>query len=395
VEPSILILTMGGDVHAVAVEESLRERGVEPVVWYTSDFPRLGTESVRFDDRGRTWALRGPGVDTTMPAFDTVWFRRPLHVTDMRAVHPQDRMFASRQSDTFRRGLYNVLADGAFCVNPYDRGMQAESKLYQQHVAASVGLETPDTLFSNDPSAIRDFVRAQGGRVVYKPLQSHVWQEAGNFTTYTFTVGEDELVADALLQAAPGIYQASVPKAYELRVTVVGRHVLAAKVHSQETETGKLDWRRSYHELQMSGTRLPQAVEERILRLMDRLGLMFGCVDLIVTPDGRHVFLEVNQMGQFLFVEMYTGLPVLDAFCELLVQRRPDFAWDPSRPRLFYSDIDARCVRRSEDETRLHPSISPTASTRGDSGSGREQSEGANAASPEHAGRAEGPALQA
>src|SRR5882672_6715415 len=33
------------------------------------------------------------------------------------------------------------------------------------------------------------------------------------------------------------------------------------------------------------------------------LGLAFGCIDLIVTPEGEHIFLEVNEMGQFLWVE--------------------------------------------------------------------------------------------
>jgi hypothetical protein len=32
------------------------------------------------------------------------------------------------------------------------------------------------------------------------------------------------------------------------------------------------------------------------------LGLAFGCIDLIVTPEGEHIFLEVNEMGQFLWV---------------------------------------------------------------------------------------------
>jgi hypothetical protein len=30
---------------------------------------------------------------------------------------------------------------------------------------------------------------------------------------------------------------------------------------------------------------------------MRKLGLAFGCIDLIVTPEEEHIFLEVNEMA--------------------------------------------------------------------------------------------------
>jgi hypothetical protein len=59
-------------------------------------------------------------------------------------------------------------------------------------------------------------------------------------------------------------------------------------------------------------------VEEKLLRLMQRLGLAFGAVDMRRTPDGRHVFLEINPAGQWLFVEDRTGQPITGALCSLM-----------------------------------------------------------------------------
>jgi hypothetical protein len=84
--------------------------------------------------------------------------------------------------------------------------------------------------------------------------------------------------------------------------------------------------RRSYAELRMEPCEVEADLGERCVALLARLGFVFGCFDFVVTPEGRAVFLEVNQMGQFLFVEENTGLPLLDAFAEMLVQGRPDFA---------------------------------------------------------------------
>lgn len=65
------------------------------------------------------------------------------------------------------------------------------------------------------------------------------------------------MVADELLRLTPGIYQVLVPKAYELRVTMMGRRAFTAKILSQETQAGKLDWRKSYGELKMEPSRFP------------------------------------------------------------------------------------------------------------------------------------------
>jgi hypothetical protein len=73
--------------------------------------------------------------------------------------------------------------------------------------------------------------------------------------------------------------------------------------------------------------------------LLRRLGLVFGCLDFIVTPAGDFVFLEINEMGQFLFVEKYTDLLLLDAFSEFMLQGRVDFEWCAADAKIRYSEI--------------------------------------------------------
>jgi glutathione synthase/RimK-type ligase-like ATP-grasp enzyme len=63
---------------------------------------------------------------------------------------------------------------------------------------------------------------------------------------------------------------------------------------------------------------LPGGVEAALLRLMDELGLVFGAIDLKLADNGEPVFLEINPQGQFLYVEIRTGLPISDALAEYL-----------------------------------------------------------------------------
>jgi glutathione synthase/RimK-type ligase-like ATP-grasp enzyme len=64
---------------------------------------------------------------------------------------------------------------------------------------------------------------------------------------------------------------------------------------------------------------LPRDVERRCVALVGRLGLTYGAIDMIVTPDGRYVFLEINPSGLYQWIEVATGLPITDAICDLLI----------------------------------------------------------------------------
>jgi glutathione synthase/RimK-type ligase-like ATP-grasp enzyme len=113
------------------------------------------------------------------------------------------------------------------------------------------------------------------------------------------------------------IFQEYVPADVDLRITVVGKRVFAAAIHSQETDY-PTDFRMSLGQAEVEAVELPREVEERLLALIDRLGLAYGAVDMRRTPEGEHVFLEVNTAGEFLFVEERTGQPIARALAELL-----------------------------------------------------------------------------
>ena len=53
--------------------------------------------------------------------------------------------------------------------------------------------------------------------------------------------------------------------------------------------------------------------------MVERLGLCYGAIDMILTPDGRYVFIEINPNGQYLWIEQETGLPISAAICDLLM----------------------------------------------------------------------------
>jgi glutathione synthase/RimK-type ligase-like ATP-grasp enzyme len=354
----VLIITNVGDVHAFAVHEALRRKGVESTLWLTSDYPTTARETIAF--RGREACISAGGMERVDA--DVIWNRRPAMVIDDALVHPADRHFVELQCKAHRDAMFALLRRGGFWVNDRDAAVRANHKPLQHALAVEVGLEMPDTLYTNDPGAVRAFIRERGGRIAFKPFHAQPWTNgAKNFITPTTVISEDHLEDEPRIALAPAIYQELVPKAYELRVTAIGERFFAAKLHSQSTEHGRVDWRRAQEVLSAEECVLPAEVEAQCRELMRRLGLVFGCLDLIVTPDGRHVFLEVNQMGQFLFVERWTGIPLLDAFSEMLRQGSASYGWRRENA-VRYDDVIERVIAMREEMPQTHMAMKDRAS---------------------------------
>ena len=107
-------------------------------------------------------------------------------------------------------------------------------------------------------------------------------------------------------------------------MNIVGQEVLAIKIDSQHSQVSELDWRRyDVRNTPYSAYQLPTEIEKKCLQLTQRMGLEFGAIDLIRTPDGEYVFLEINGNGQFLWAEELSGVNVSDSLACLLAGIAP------------------------------------------------------------------------
>lgn len=242
-------------------------------------------------------------------------------------LDPADRQFARQECRAFLNCLIDEAGSQAFWVNPVSGATRANLKTLQLKVARQAGLLIPPTLCSNRPEDIRQFMSLHGGEVLYKAFYPMSWKrDDGVAALFSSLVREESLPEDSLLQAVPGIFQAVIPKAYEVRVTVMGQQLLATKIYSQDVPSAQVDWRAALEPILLEPVELPDSVAKSCLQVMKALGIVFGCFDLIVTPKHEYVFLEVNEMGAFLWIEaQIPEIRLLDTFCEFLLARSPHF----------------------------------------------------------------------
>jgi glutathione synthase/RimK-type ligase-like ATP-grasp enzyme len=181
-----------------------------------------------------------------------------------------------------------------------------------------LGLATPRTVVTNDPAAVAAFREECGGKIIFKTLSHTLGLEPGK-AGFTGTVTDEVLSSLRLIRHTPGIFQELIPKDYEVRLTVVAGKMFAAKILSQRNERTRLDWRIAPHDVEYEPIELPADICDKVSAFMAEAGLIYSCIDFIVTPEGRHVFLESNPRGQYLWIEHYTGMPITEAIAEALV----------------------------------------------------------------------------
>jgi hypothetical protein len=326
----ILILTSGRDVQADHVEQKLRERGADFVRFDHGDFPSRAEVSLRFTAAGQTChSIRRGEEIIDLDDLTAVWCRRPTPPVP----HPEVRDKLSRDFVAMECRMF--LQDAWDCLDclwlPATPAVQdrAQLKAAQLKAAAALGFELPPTLVTNSPADFLEFYREHQGNVVSK-LAAHAFFRVAweTFSRYTEVVSRSDVGYAQAVRYAPVLFQAYVPKRVEIRITVVGREVFAAEIHSQASNHTRHDWRRyDHYTTPYLPHELPPNLERRCVQLVERLGLCYGAIDMVLTPDGRYVFLEVNPCGEFGWIEAATGLPISDAICDLLVSgARPNRA---------------------------------------------------------------------
>lgn len=311
----ILIISHEQDPHAERVIRHLDGDGQPVLLLNLSELPDRASLSIDYNGRGRPHIqyVRADGSAHALHDVEAVWWRRPQAPDLSSVTDPQVQLFTANEWNEAINGLWQLLLDARWMNDP-TRDDAASRKARQLRVAAEVGLTIPRTLITSDPVRARRFVDDIGSTgTIYKTFScTHaIWRE-------TRLLQAADLAHLDTVRVAPVIFQEFVPAECDLRITVVGGRLFPAAIRSVARD-GLIDFRMTVGEAAMSAETLPTALTNRLLTLVERLGLAYGAIDLRRTPNGDYYFFEVNTAGEFLFVEERTGQPIARAIADWLI----------------------------------------------------------------------------
>jgi glutathione synthase/RimK-type ligase-like ATP-grasp enzyme len=325
---TVLIITNDHDEHASAVIRELQTRDVPVFRFHPEDLPHACSISLEIRDGHIDGEIRNAYHRIALNDVCAAWFRRARNLfADFRGLTPA---LTSEKLEDYVTAQCRATVS-AFCealdtplwVGHPQKLRRAEVKALQYAYAHQAGLKTPATLISNEPERASAFVQALGdGACAIKPLLAHGVSNEQGFRLPLTTILPAGHPLDSVA-LAPNIFQPYIEKAFELRCVVMGDKIFSAKMDTQADEATRNDWRAGNPKHEIFS--LPEHVQAAIHRLMASFEINFASMDIIVTPSGEFVFLDLNPNGQWLWLETELGLPLVASMADLLTtyQSRP------------------------------------------------------------------------
>ncbi|MBZ5531633.1 MAG: hypothetical protein LAO20_09395 [Acidobacteriia bacterium] len=352
----IVILARETDSHAASAKWGLEQAGYQVACWGGLGWTE-GQQAAISLDTATGMVLGGQPVDPG----DVVWLRRSWPAT----LHPQiseaDKAFAEEEYRWFHYSLAYLLERlPVRCINRYSASRLINNKSVQLLLARKCGFHVPRTLMSNSPAALKSFLAPHGGRTICKAFFPHVWKKEGSdamAVTEAFELSPETLPADQVLTYAPAIYQEMVVKQFDVRTVLMGPNIYSFVLHDPQ---GSLDWRQDacQGKIQVESIATPVEVEAALHSFARESGIVFGSFDFAVDMQGAWWFLEVNEQGQFLWLEeFFPGAKLLQRFLAFLTSSPDSIQGLEERASRFPAlDDYLRAIPKHEVRKKERPS---------------------------------------
>lgn len=316
-ERALVILGTKTDPHVSRVKDEIERRGDTDVVVF--DYHDDTRFTVRVSEHGVVKVLVNGDL---LPANVLVWDRNKILPGTELYIKGNDETSTGYVAQEWR-ALYTLICglNGNRVVNSLE-SRRCMIKPYQQVVAASVGMAVPETLVTNDKNSALEFQRRCDASIIMKSVSAGKVKPAGDggeyipYNVMTMRIGDNDLISasEAEIGCCPHFFQEEIKKDYELRIVVVGDHVIAFRIGSQESRTTEVDWRKGIQLIEFTRYEIGADVDAKIRRFMSRSGLFTGSFDIMVDKEGKHWFLECNQDGAWGWLDDIASGEIARAF---------------------------------------------------------------------------------
>lgn len=303
----VLLFTNKEDITTDFVVQELQQRKMDFYRFNTEELSK--TVQIDLDIEKERYLLidKQDNKEYNLLDFTHIYYRRPeLPSYNDSDLTDGEKTFFQIEIYYTLEGVYRLLADKHWFNNVYSI-RNAENKIYQLLLAKKVGLVIPETLISNRYDSVKRFLE-EGNHIVKPVHNARILDGENSKIVYTSEIKQE--VVKEEVEKNINYLQNKIEKRCDIRATFVGRKCFAVSIDSQELEETSVDWRKGEHVLHHTPIELPRDLQDKCIRLMERLELNYGAIDFILDKEGNYVFLEINPNGQWAWVEHLTGLPI-------------------------------------------------------------------------------------
>jgi len=194
------------------------------------------------------------------------------------------------------------------------------NKLEMLFLAKQAGLHIPETLVTNNYEMVKDWgSRADG--LITKALSDNIdfYDENRNYGMGT--------------KGLPGLankfyyslFQFKIDRYCEIRTFYIEDEFYSMAIFVDEDLVDVRSLRLDNNKARLVPYKLPKQITQKLLALTKSKGINCGSIDLILTKDKRYVFLELNPVGQYDYLEKCCNYPISKIMAEKLIKHEQIF----------------------------------------------------------------------
>lgn len=229
--------------------------------------------------------------------FTSFWYRRGYFNFDFENIKSQVfSKFQKNELKDFTDFIYYKINLLPHLNNIFNSSV---NKLIVSDFARKIGIKTPnDYVFSNLENLNKNLNSKE--KHITKAISGDSISLFESFIIYNYSsiLNKEEIKTKNFF---PSLVQNYIHKKYELRIFYLAGTFYTMAIMSQNDNQTVVDFRVYNDEKPNRNVpfQLPNGIEIKLDKLMRKLNLNSGSIDMIVTPENEYVFLEVNPVGQF------------------------------------------------------------------------------------------------
>ncbi len=238
----------------------------------------------------------------------TVFFRRiPSKFENFE--NDIDAPYLNNERKHFLEGVFLSLSQAKW-INPMFATQIAERKILQLRLAKQFGLIIPKTIVTNNSIKADEFLKSNESSII-KPVSNGL--QVLTDKTYSIYTSEIESTffenyEKEITFETPVLLQEKLQNKFDIRVIIIGETIFSVAIN--KLDKNEVDWRKPEIEKEYSLIQLPKSLEQNLILYHKHLNLVYSAIDLIQTVDNQFVFLEINPVGEWVWLENELGLSI-------------------------------------------------------------------------------------
>jgi len=320
----LLIVTSQDDIHTDVVIKELENSTIEPIRLNSDTLIQESSYTFSWEQQGQPTTQNLTFKDSNRSIHDVkvIWWRKPKDYFPYSEVQDEwAKKYAIDETKSLVQSLPGLFPNAKWINNYYHLRLPSR-RINQIPLAKQLGIPIPATLVTNQYESIISFLKQHSDCIV-KPMDySGFLHDGDQYACYTRPI--DLKTVDLLKESihlAPVFIQKRIIKKAEYRVTLIGKKHFVCRIetsHLNDPEVNQ-DWRVTEPDkLVHTPDTLPEEYIAKLHRMLEILGLNFGAFDIIRGDNDVLYFIELNPNGQWYWIEILTGMPMVKAIVELI-----------------------------------------------------------------------------